>query len=454
MIDRVVRGRRVLGPSGLGPASLHLAGERFVAVAGYDEVPPGALLLDAGELLITPGIVDSHVHINEPGRTAWEGFRSATEAAAAGGITTVVDMPLNCIPATTSRAAAEQKRASLDGQLAVDVAFWGGVVPGNAAELRGLAELGVPGAKCFLCPSGVDEFPHVGAADLDLAMPILRDLGLVLLVHAEVPGPLDSAEVTLRAEGADPRRYATYLRSRPNAAEDEAVALIIALAKKHRCPAHIVHLASASALPLLREARADGVPISAETCLHYLTFAADEIADGATPWKCAPPIRDAENREGLWRGLEDGTIDLVVSDHSPCTPDLKRLDSGDFLAAWGGIAGLELGLSVLHTLGAARGHDVARIAAWNTTGPARLAGLASRKGQLAPGFDADFVIWDDRAERLVDPAALHHRHKLTPYAGRTFRGQVEATWVRGRPAFTRSEGFASRPVGEFVSVHR
>jgi allantoinase len=285
-------------------------------------------------------------------------------------------------------------------------------------------------------------------------MPILRDLGLVLLVHAEVPGPLDSAEVTLRAEGADPRRYATYLRSRPNAAEDEAVALIIALAKKHRCPAHIVHLASASALPLLREARADGVPISAETCLHYLTFAADEIADGATPWKCAPPIRDAENREGLWRGLEDGTIDLVVSDHSPCTPDLKRLDSGDFLAAWGGIAGLELGLSVLHTLGAARGHDVARIAAWNTTGPARLAGLASRKGQLAPGFDADFVIWDDRAERLVDPAALHHRHKLTPYAGRTFRGQVEATWVRGRPAFTRSEGFASRPVGEFVSVHR
>lgn len=454
MIDRVVRGRRVLGDSGVGPASLHLAGERIHAVLGYDDVPPGVALVDAGELLVTPGIVDSHVHINEPGRTAWEGFRTATEAAAAGGITTVVDMPLNCIPATTSRAAAEAKRASLDGQLSVDVAFWGGVVPGNAGELRGLAELGVPGAKCFLCPSGVDEFPHVGAADLDVAMPVLRDLGLVLLVHAEVPGPLERAEAALQAEKADPRRYSTYLRSRPHGAEDEAVALVIALARKHRCPAHIVHLGSASALPLLREAQAEGVPITAETCLHYLTFAAEEIDDGATAWKCAPPIRDAANREGLWRGLEDGTIDLVVSDHSPCTPDLKRLDTGDFLGAWGGIAGLELGLSVLHTLGAERGHDTARIAAWNTAGPARLAGLTSRKGRLAAGHDADFVLWDDGAEFTVDPALLHHRHRVTPYAGRSLRGVVMSTWVRGRCAYDRATGLASRPVGDFLSVRR
>jgi allantoinase len=450
-MDRVIRGRRVMLPTGLAPAALHIAGGRIVEVTPYEQTG-AASVVEAGDWLVTPGLVDSHVHINEPGRTEWEGFATATEAAAAGGITTVVDMPLNCIPATTTRAAAEAKLHALRDQLHVDVAFWGGVVPGNASELEGLAKFGVPGAKCFLCPSGVDEFPHVVRADLDRAMPVLRDLGLTLLVHAEVPGPLDAAEARLAAEHADPRRYDTYLRSRPNAAEDQAVALIIELARKHRCPAHIVHLASASAIAQLAAAQAEGVPITAETCLHYLTFAAEEVPDGATAWKCAPPIREAGNREGLWRGLRDGTLGMVVSDHSPCTPQLKRPETGDFLQAWGGIAGLQLGLSVLWTQAQARGLDLATMLAWNVEGPARLAKLSNRKGKLAPGFDADVVVWDDAAEFVVQPAELRHKHKLTPYAGRTLRGVVQQTWVRGSLAYDRRTGVASRPVGSFVAA--
>jgi allantoinase len=364
----------------------------------------------------------------------------------------VVDMPLNCIPATTTRKAAETKLEALHDQLHVDVAFWGGVVPGNVKDLQGLADFGVPGAKCFLCPSGVDEFPNVTRADLDAALPVLRDLGLTLLVHAEVPGPLDRAE--LAVAGADPRAYATYLKSRPNAAEDEAVALVIELAKKHNAPAHIVHLSSASAIPLLRQARAEGVPVSAETCLHYLAFAAEDVPDGETSYKCAPPIRERANQSRLWQGLEDGSVGMVVSDHSPCTPQLKRPETGDFMGAWGGIASLQLGLSVLWTLASERGHDLHRMFAWNAEGPARLAGLASRKGKLAVGFDADLVIWDDAARFTVNPQALRHKHKVTPYAGRELRGVVHQTWVGGHLAYDRVTGLASRPVGSFVAVHR
>lgn len=450
-MDLVIRGQRVLLPTGIAPAAVHVREGRIGDITAYEVVGHAKEVVDAGDYLVTPGVVDSHVHINEPGRTEWEGFATATEAAAAGGITTVVDMPLNCIPATTSRAAAEQKLASLDGKLHVDVAFWGGVVPGNAGELRGLAELGVPGAKCFLCPSGVDEFPNVTRADLETAMPVLRDLGLTLLVHAEAPGPLEAAEATLAAERADPRRYATYLRSRPNAAEDEAIAMVIELARKHRCPAHIVHLSSASAIPMLRDAQAQGVPVTAETCLHYLAFAAEEIQEGATHFKCAPPIRDRANREQLWEGLASGVLGMVVSDHSPCTPPLKKPETGDFLGAWGGISGLQLGLSVLWTLARDRGHDLARIFAWNAEGPARLAGLSHRKGKLAPWFDADVVLWDDSATFTVAPEDIRHRHKVTPYAGRTLTGVVQSTWVRGRRVYDRAGGLGG-PSGSFLAV--
>ena len=454
----VLRSRRVVTPDGIMAAAVVVKDGRIVEVAPWDFVGGGYTRVEAGDLLVTPGVVDSHVHINEPGRTEWEGFMSATQAAAAGGITTVVDMPLNCIPATTSRDNAERKQDVLRDQLFVDVAFWGGVIPGNAAELPGLARFGVPGCKCFTCPSGVDEFPHVVAADLDIAMPILRDTGTTLLVHAEDPGPLDVAEASLKADGSDPRAYATYLRSRPKSAEDDAIAMIIALSEKHRCPAHIVHLSSSTALPLLKAAQARGVRITAETCLHYLTFAAEEIGHGDTPFKCAPPIREASNREALWAGIADGTISMVVSDHSPCTPQLKKLaggvEQGSFMAAWGGIAGLQLGLSALWTQARARGIGVEQMVRLHSENTATLAGLGHRKGRIAAGYDADLVVWDDGASFTVDVDALKHKHHITPWGGRTLDGVVKATIVGGRVAWHRAEGLASRPGGSFVATPR
>ena len=445
----IVRGARVVLPDGIRPAALHIADDTIVAVTALEAlIPSEAKVIEAGHLLVSPGLVDSHVHINEPGRTEWEGFRTATEAAAAGGITTVVDMPLNCIPATTSAHAAELKREAMRDQLNVNVAFWGGVIPGNASELAGLQRFGVPGCKCFLCPSGVDEFPHVGRGDLELAMPVLRDLGRTLLVHAELPGPLEAAERGLA--GADPRKYQTYLRSRPPAAEDQAVALIIELAAKHRCPAHIVHLSSGSAVALLAKAQAAGVPITAETCLHYLNFTAEEIPDGATLFKCAPPIRERANRELLWQGLAQGVISMVVSDHSPCTPQLKKPETGDFMGAWGGIAGLQLGLSVLWSRAKERGHSLSQLFEWNSRAPAKLAGLGHRKGAVAVGYDADLVLWDEEA--TFEVGALRHRHGVNPYAGQKLSGVVELTLVGGRVAYSEGDGLASRPVGRFVSV--
>jgi len=363
-------------------------------------------------------------------------------------------MPLNCIPATIDRAAAETKYDALRDQLHVNVAFWGGVVPGNTAALQGLAEFGVPGCKCFLCPSGVDEFGHVTRADLELAMPRLRDLGQTLLVHAEIPRPLEQAEAELAKSKADPRLYATYLRSRPNLAEDLAVALIIELSRKHNAPAHIVHLSSASALPLLAAAQAEGVPITAETCLHYLSLNSEAIADGATQYKCAPPIRSLQNQQQLWQGLQDGVLQMVVSDHSPCTPQLKRQETGDFLGAWGGIASLQLGLSLLWTQCQNRGFDVAQMLQWNATAPANLIGLQHKKAKLAIGFDADIVLWDDKAQFVVDAQKLHHKHKITPYAGQMLRGVVENTFIGGQLAYSRQQGLASKTVGRFIAVNR
>ncbi|MBK8255212.1 MAG: allantoinase AllB [Polyangiaceae bacterium] len=450
----VFRSRRVLLEGGLSPACVHVQDGKITDITSHETPGNPAQLVDVGDLLLTPGVVDSHVHINEPGRTEWEGFKTATEAAAAGGITTVVDMPLNCIPATTSRSAAEEKLESLRDQLSVDVAFWGGVIPGNTRELAGLAEFGVPGAKCFLCPSGVDEFPHVSRADLDLAMPVLRDLGLTLLVHAENPGPLEAAEKALELEKANPADYSTYLRSRPPAAEDEAIAMVIDLCAKHHCPAHIVHLSSASAIPMITAAHAQGVPITVETCLHYLTFSSEEVPPGRTEYKCAPPIRDQQNRELLWKGLENKAIAMVVSDHSPCTPVLKKPDTGDFMGAWGGIAGLQFGLSVLWTHAASRGIALSTMFEWNALAPARLAGLSHRKGRIAKGYDADLVVWDDAASFTVESTSVRHRHKVTPYSGRSFKGVVHQTWVRGSLAYHRDTGLAQSPRGTFVARDR
>jgi allantoinase len=448
--ELVLRSRRVVLPDGVRPASVHVYDGRIAAVAGFDDVGPGAALIDVGDDMLLPGLVDTHVHANEPGRTEWEGFASATRAAAAGGVTTLVEMPLNSIPATTSVAGLRAKREAAEGRCSVDVGFWGGVVPGNTAELRPLWEAGVLGFKCFLAPSGVDEFGHVGEKELREAMPVLAELGAPLLAHAELPAPLERAAASLA--GLDRRDYATYLRSRPPEAETGAIELLLRLCREFGTRLHVVHLATGAALPLLRDAKDEGLPVTVETCPHYLHFAAEEIAPGATEWKCAPPIRGRREREALWAALAAGDIDLVASDHSPCPPEMKRRGAGDWLDAWGGIASLQLGLPVAWTGARARGMGPERLAEWMSAAPARLAGLEARKGAIAPGRDADLVVWDPDGETRVEPGSLHHRHPLTPYAGGVFAGAVRATYVRGTCVYDRGR-FLPEPAGRILLRH-
>ncbi len=419
---------------------MHVAGGVIRHVGSIDDTAAGPVI-DCGDALLMPGLFDSHVHVNEPGRTEWEGFATATRAAAAGGITAIADMPLNSLPVTTTLAALRAKEAAAAGTAWVDYALWGGVVPGNDGELDGMLDAGVPGCKCFLVHSGIDEFPNVTEADLDRAMPILARRGAVLLVHAELPGPIETPRSS--------RAHADWLRSRPRASENQAVELMIRLAEKHRCRVHIVHLSSSDAVGPIAAANARGVPITVETCPHYLSFASEEIADGATQFKCAPPIREADNRERLWEELIDGRIDMVVSDHSPCVPDLKALDSGDYAAAWGGISSLQLALPAVWTQARLRGVPVERLVEWMCERPARLAGLGGRKGRIEAGYDADLVAWDPDASRVVDAAELCHRHAVTPYAGMTLYGVVERTFLRGDVVYDRGTHPAG-PVGRKV----
>jgi allantoinase len=441
----IVRSQRVVLPTGVRPAAIHTRSGRIVAIGEYNDRPAGIPELDAGEHVVLPGLVDTHVHINDPGRAEWEGFEHATRAAAAGGVTTLVDMPLNSIPPTTSVAALEEKRAAARGRCHVDVGFWGGVVPGNATDLVPLAAAGVLGFKCFMCPSGVDEFGHVGESDLRDALPILAALDLPLLAHAELPALLRNPMVSTHGAPRDPRRYRTWLESRPDASEQAAIEMLVGLAVEYRARIHIVHLASAVALPDIRAARTAGVRLSVETCPHYLTFAAEDIGDGATAFKCAPPIRSRMNRERLWEALTAGDIDFVATDHSPAPPALKHLDDGDFLSAWGGVASLQLGLSVVWTGAAERGVPLERLAGWMAAGPAALARLGT-KGAIAVGRDADLVVWDPDAEWIVDARTLHHRHPVTPYDRRRVRGRVLTTILRGGTVFDRGD-FANAPLG-------
>lgn len=437
----VMRSTHVVLPDGVVAATISVGEEgRIDRIDAYDApLPPSAVLRDAGALIVMPGLVDTHVHVNEPGRTDWEGFESATAAAAAGGVTTIVDMPLNSIPATTTVAALDAKRASARGKTHVDVAFWGGVVPRNTRDLVALCGAGVCGFKCFLVPSGVDEFPAVGERDLRAALPILADQQVPLMVHAESPDALAGV-----IDGSPRERYATWLASRPDRAEVEAIELMIALCREFHTAVHIVHLSSAQALSRLRHARAHGVPITSEACPHYLTFCAEAIGDGDTVFKCAPPIRGRDTREALWRGLKEGDIDLIASDHSPCPPSMKP--HGDFVGAWGGIAALELSLSVIWTGAAQRGCSIAEVVGWQCGHPAALAGLAHRKGAIREGFDADLVVFDPDATFTVDAARLRQRHKQTPYAGLPLRGVVRETYVRGRLVY-RDGGANTYPAG-------
>jgi allantoinase len=430
MSDLIIQGERVVLPSGIRPASVQIRDGRIVDVAEYRDRRAGVPVIDAGGLVVLPGLVDTHVHLNDPGRADWEGFDSGTRAAAAGGITAVIDMPLNSVPSTVNVGALDAKLRAAKGRCAIDVGFWGGVVPGNAEALEPMVRQGVLGFKCFLSASGVDEFEHVDEADLEAAVPILVRRGVPLLVHAEWPAALIDVD-----RSSDPRDYWTWLSSRPPASEQAAIDFLIRLARKYGARIHVVHLASAEALPSLDAARRAGLAISVETCPHYLTFDAEHIASGATAFKCAPPIREARHREGLWAGLADGRIDLIATDHSPAPPAVKSLGAGDFVAAWGGIASLQLGLCAVWTGAESRGIALERLATWLASAPAKLAGLDDRKGAIAPGCDADFVFFDPEATTVVNPSTLFHRHPITPYAGMRLRGRIHRTMLRGEMVF-------------------
>jgi allantoinase len=463
----VIRGQQVVLPGSIAPASIHISGNTITSVKSFEDVPSDCDVTEVDDqLIVMPGLVDSHVHVNEPGRTEWEGFVTATRAAAAGGVTTLIDMPLNSIPPTTTVAGFNEKLAAAIGRCFVDVGFWGGVVPGNTDELAALYSAGVVGFKCFLIHSGVDEFSNVTEVDLRRAMPELTRLGAVLIVHAEVPGPISRTGIpacpsdTQEACGQDrtdrnvcPTRYTTFLASRPRAAENEAVALMIRLGGEFGTRIHIVHHSSADALPMMLEAKAAGIRITSETCPHYLTFAAEEIPDGATEFKCCPPIRERENREQLWSSLANGTIDMIVSDHSPCPPTMKLRETGDFLAAWGGISSLQLRLPIVWTEARKRGFSIQDLAGWLCSAPAGLVGLANRKGAIASGYDADLVIWNPEKQFKVEGNALHHRHKLTPYNDRVLQGVVEKTFLRGRKIYDGGE-FDAEPCGELLTQSR
>ena len=423
--DLVIRARRIVSTAGEVSRCIGVRGGLIAAIEPFDSDLRAPRVLElADDEVLMPGVVDSHVHVNDPGRTEWEGFTSATRAAAAGGVTTLIDMPLNSIPPTVDVAALETKRKTAEGQCFVDVGFWGGAVPGNVADLRPLYDAGVFGFKCFLLHSGVDEFPHLDPPELELALRELRSFDGLMIVHAEDSHAID------RAPTAHGESYQDFLASRPRGAENLAIAQVIELARWTGCRVHILHVSSSDALPMIASAKRDGVELTVETCPHYLTFSAEEIPDGATEYKCCPPIREGGNRMLLWRGLAEGTIDMIVSDHSPSTVDLKCLDSGDFGVAWGGISSLQLGLSAVWSQARARGFTLVDVARWMCQAPARLVGLR-RKGRIEIGYDADFAVFAPDEAFVVDAARLEHKNPVTPYAERPLAGVVRSTWLRG-----------------------
>ena len=438
-MTQVFTSSRVVTPEGLRPAAIVVEQGRILAVSAPAEAPRRARTHDFGDLVLLPGLVDSHVHMNEPGRTEWEGFATATRAAAAGGYTTLVDMPLNCLPETTTVEALEAKRNAALGQCRVDWAPWGGLTGLNQSHIAPLADLGVAGFKCFLVDPGiVPGLAMINEQELEAAAPALARTGLPLLVHAELAEHLNPL-----SDDEDWQQYSTYLRSRPDMAELAAIRMLIGLCRKYRFHLHIVHLATASALKELAEARSEGLPITIETCPHYLHFAAEQIPNGATLYKCAPPLRSQANREGLWQGLLDGVIDLIATDHSPCPPAMK---AGNFRQAWGGIASLSVALPVIWTEMRKRGLPLENLARWMSAEPAKLAGIEERKGSLAPGYDADLVVFDPDAQFTLRTEDLHYRHLVSPYLGESLYGKVHSTFVRGTAVYDRGS-FPDPPIG-------
>ncbi|MBT0767489.1 allantoinase AllB [Kineosporia sp. J2-2] len=427
MLDTVFKAPRVITVVGESARSIGVKDGTIVAIEPLDADLRAERVIELGDdVVLMPGLVDTHVHINEPGRTEWEGFATATRAAAAGGVTTVIDMPLNSIPATTTVEALEIKRKAADGAVFVDIGFWGGAVPGNLGQLRPLHDAGVFGFKCFLLHSGVDEFQPLSSAELEQYLGTMQDFGALMIVHAENSQAID------RAPAADGERYRRFLASRPRGAENMAIAEVIEAARYTRARVHILHLSSSDALPMLASAKRDGVLITVETCPHYLSFTSEAIPDGATQFKCCPPIRESSNREQLWQGLRDGVIDTIVTDHSPSTPELKRFDIGDFGVAWGGISSLQLGLRAVWSQARTHGFTLTDVAEWMSARTANQAGL-TRKGRIALGYDADLCLFAPDEAAVVSAADLEHRHPITPYDGMALAGVVRETWLGGEP---------------------
>ncbi len=441
--------KRIVTPDGTQPGALLVEKGKIQAVCGLTEIPADAVSHDCGHDALLSGLVDTHVHINQPGRTEWEGFRTATRAAAAGGYTTLIDMPLNCLPETTTVAALEEKRTAARGECFVDWAAWGGAVADNQQHILPLARAGVLGFKCFLIYPGCDGFTMIDQQQLEAALPSIAESGLPLLVHAELAAPIDAAMNELR--NADWRSYATYLASRPDQAELDAIRLMIRLCRQYSFHLHIVHLSTALALEELRAARAEGLPITVETCPHYLHFSAEEIPDGQTLLKCAPPIRSKKNQQQLWNGLRDGSVDMIVTDHSPCPPAMKRTDSGRFDLAWGGIASISLALPVIYTECQRRGFILDDIVRWMSSAPAALAGVSHLAGALEAGRDANFIVFDTNAEFTVTTDRLHYRHPISPYLNEPLRGVVKATYLRGEAVYHEGN-FAATPSGREVTL--
>lgn len=427
VIERVVRAQRVVLPEGIQPASVAISGDRIAAVGAYEDTHGCANVTDlADDEVLLPGLIDVHVHVNEPGRTEWEGFASATKAAAAGGITTLVDMPLNSVPFTTTVENLDVKRDVARDQLMMDVGFWGGSLPGNVADLEPMWNAGVFGFKAFLGDSGLDDYPYLKPDQLRVAAAEIARFGGLLIVHAE------DGSILAQSPAPQGGSFAAFEASHPASAENASIELVINVARETGCRIHILHLASAEALPMIRAAKAEGLPITVETCGHYLTFDAEDIPDGATQFKCCPPLRGHENRMGLWEGLADGTIDFVASDHSPCTADLKNMDTGDFGTAWGGIAGVQLGFHAVWTGASMLGHSLSDVVRWMAENPADVVGIAD-KGRIAEGAFADFAIVAPEEDFVVKKEELFHKNKVTPFDGLRLKGVVRSTWLAGEP---------------------
>jgi len=442
-----IRSKNVVLPDGIAPASIHIHDGRIQRVGPFDDAgAPSLDTLDVHDLHVMPGLVDTHVHVNEPGRTDWEGFATATAAAAAGGVTAILDMPLNSVPATTNPNALDKKRRAAQGKCHVDVGFLGGVVPGNEKQLKPLWDAGVHAFKCFLVPSGVAEFRHVTAEHLDAAMPILAKLDATLMAHCELEGQLGARE-----PGRGTRRHAEYEASRPPRSEVAAIWMLRDLTKKHGARSHVVHVSSHDGVEEIRRAREEmEIAFTAETCPHYLTIDSADVPDGGTEFKCAPPIRGKKHQDQLWAGLRAGILEMIVSDHSPCPPASKRQDTGDFHAAWGGIASLELGLAAVVTGMRQRGYPLDHLGHWMAAFPAWLVSIDRRKGRIEAGLDADFAIFDAGSTFTVDQAALQQRHKLTPYHGRELSGRVRATYLRGKLIYADNK-LVGGPNGQLLS---